>query len=94
MDEVRCEIRHLFDDPQLRDAKFLIFANKQDLPNAMTCSEITNALELREVRDWQWHIKPSNAVIGEGLVEGLEWLHSVVLKASKKGFFFQLTSFA
>ncbi|CAJ0592052.1 unnamed protein product [Cylicocyclus nassatus] len=80
IDEARSEIRALFDDPELRDAKFLILANKQDLPDAMTSPEIIKGLQLHEVRGVQWYVQPSNAVTGDGLVEGLEWLHSVVLK--------------
>ncbi|KAK6754679.1 hypothetical protein RB195_013581 [Necator americanus] len=80
MEEARCELQALSDDPELRDAKFLVFANKQDLPNAMTSAEVIKALELHNFRNRQWYVQPSNAVTGEGLVEGLEWLHSVVLK--------------
>ncbi|KAL6740872.1 hypothetical protein Aduo_014182 [Ancylostoma duodenale] len=80
MDEVRTELNTLFDDPELREAKFLVFANKQDLPNAMTTAEVIKALELHGLRNREWYVQPSNAVTGEGLVEGLEWLHSVVMK--------------
>ncbi|EPB71735.1 ADP-ribosylation factor family protein [Ancylostoma ceylanicum] len=80
MEEVRTELNTLFDDPELREAKFLVFANKQDLPNAMTTAEVIKALELHGLRNREWYVQPSNAVTGEGLVEGLEWLHSVVMK--------------
>ncbi|KAK6060629.1 hypothetical protein COOONC_01712 [Cooperia oncophora] len=62
------------------DAKLLVFANKQDLPNAMTTVEITKALELEAIRNREWHVQYTNAITGEGLIEGLEWLHSVVFK--------------
>ncbi|KAK6014487.1 hypothetical protein OSTOST_20129 [Ostertagia ostertagi] len=62
------------------DVKLLIFANKQDLPNAMTTAEAIKALGLEAMRDREWHVQPTNAVTGEGLIEGLEWLHSVVIK--------------
>lgn len=38
-------------EDELRDAIVLVFANKQDLPNAMSVSEITDALGLRNIRD-------------------------------------------
>ena len=34
----------------MRDAVLLIFANKQDLPNAMTAAEITDKLGLNQLR--------------------------------------------
>lgn len=51
----------------------LILANKQDLPNAMKPFEIAAALDLSNLRQ-EWHIQASNAVNGDGLYEGLEWL--------------------
>jgi ADP-ribosylation factor protein 1 len=33
-------------EDELRDALLLVFANKQDLPNAMNASELTNKLGL------------------------------------------------
>lgn len=35
----------------MRDASVLVFANKQDLPNAMTTSEITEKLGLSQLRN-------------------------------------------
>jgi ADP-ribosylation factor protein 4 len=37
-------------EDELRDAVLLIFANKQDLPNAMTAAEITDKLGLNQLR--------------------------------------------
>lgn len=38
-------------EDELRDAVILIFANKQDLPNAMTAAELTNKLNLNSLRN-------------------------------------------
>jgi signal recognition particle receptor subunit beta len=35
----------------LREATLLVFANKQDLPNAMSSAEITEKLKLNELRN-------------------------------------------
>ena len=37
-------------EDELRDAVLLVFANKQDLPNAMTAAEITEKLGLNQLR--------------------------------------------
>ena len=42
--------RQLQED-ELREATLLVFANKQDLPNAMTASELTDKLGLQNLRN-------------------------------------------
>ena len=39
---------------ELRDAVLLVFANKQDLPNAMNAAEITDRLGLNSLRQRHW----------------------------------------
>ena len=38
-------------EDELREAHVLVFANKQDLPNAMTASELTDQLGLQSLRN-------------------------------------------
>ena len=38
-------------EDELREAVVLVFANKQDLPNAMTASELTDQLGLQALRN-------------------------------------------
>ncbi|KAL0245125.1 hypothetical protein GEMRC1_009205 [Eukaryota sp. GEM-RC1] len=64
-------------DELLRNATLLIFANKQDLPNAMTPSELADKLELDSLRN-TWFIQPTCALNGDGLFTGLDWLSSNV----------------
>ncbi|MCO5568054.1 hypothetical protein L7F22_021749 [Adiantum nelumboides] len=65
-----------FDNDELRDAVLLVFANKQDLPNAMNAAEITDKLGLHSLRQRHWYIQSTCATSGEGLYEGLDWLSS------------------
>lgn len=44
-------------EDELRDALLLVFANKQDLPNAMTAAEITDKLGLHGLRQRTWFIQ-------------------------------------
>lgn len=37
-------------EDELRDAALLVFANKQDMPNAMGVSDLTNKLRLHNLR--------------------------------------------
>merc|ERR1712231_9142 len=40
--EARDELHRMLNDDELREAVLLVFANKQDLPNAMSASEVTD----------------------------------------------------
>ncbi|RDX90281.1 ADP-ribosylation factor 2, partial [Mucuna pruriens] len=61
---------------ELRDATILVFANKQDLPGALSVAEITDKLGLHSLRLRRWYIQSTCATSGEGLYEGLDWLSS------------------
>ena len=66
----------MLNEDELRDAILLVFANKQDLPNAMNAPEITEKLGLQSIRQREWFIQATCATTGDGLFEGLEWLSS------------------
>jgi len=72
--EAREELQRMLNEDELRDALLLVFANKQDLPNAMNASEITDKLGLQSLRQRTWYIQSTCATSGDGLYEGLEWL--------------------
>eukprot|EP01090_Pellita_catalonica_P013926 TRINITY_DN3428_c0_g3_i2.p2 TRINITY_DN3428_c0_g3~~TRINITY_DN3428_c0_g3_i2.p2 ORF type:complete len:183 (+),score=30.11 TRINITY_DN3428_c0_g3_i2:63-611(+) len=74
LQKVREEIKHLLGEQQLKDAVLLIFANKQDLPKALSVSQIAQELNLNAINDRKWYIQSSSAVKGEGLVDGFDWL--------------------
>ena len=74
-ESVENELNQLLCVDQLRDAIFLIFANKQDMRNTLSAPEISEMLNLRSPRH-KWRIQPCSAVTGDGLYEGLNWLSS------------------
>ena len=76
--EAKEELWNILSDEDTRDTALLIFANKQDLPQATNCSQITDQLDLRELKDRPWYIQSTCAKKGEGLVEGLTWLADTV----------------
>ncbi len=51
----------MLNEDELRDALLLVFANKQDLPNAMNAAEITDKLGLHGLRQRTWFIQVSAA---------------------------------
>ena len=44
----------MLNEDELREAMLLVFANKQDLPNAMNAAEITDKLGLHSLRQRNW----------------------------------------
>jgi len=80
----REELEHMLAEDELRDVPVLVFANKQDLPNAMKVQEVTERLGLNKLRNRQWYIQGAAAPTGDGLYEGLDWLSSTVAKRAKK----------
>lgn len=57
--EAREELQRMLNEDELRDALLLVFANKQDLPNAMNAAEITDKLGLHSLRQRQWYVHMS-----------------------------------
>ncbi|MED6286848.1 ADP-ribosylation factor 1, partial [Characodon lateralis] len=72
--EAREELLRMLAEDELRDAVLLVFANKQDLPNAMNAAELTDKLNLHSLRNRNWYIQATCATTGDGLYEGLDWL--------------------
>lgn len=72
--EVKRELNNMLQDEALKNAKLLVFANKQDMPNVMSVSDLTNDLELNKLHKRKWRVQPTCATIGNGLYEGFDWL--------------------
>lgn len=80
IDEAERELRNILQEDDLRDAVLLVFANKQDLPNAMNVSDLTNKLGLNQLSQRKWYIQSTCATQGNGLYEGLDWLSNELAK--------------
>ncbi|KAM7341426.1 ADP-ribosylation factor 2 [Cochliomyia hominivorax] len=78
--EAEKELQNMLQEDELRDAVLLVFANKQDLPNAMTAAELTEKLRLNQLRNRHWYIQATCATQGNGLYEGLDWLSAELAK--------------
>eukprot|EP01103_Thecamoeba_quadrilineata_P010429 TRINITY_DN2253_c0_g2_i1.p1 TRINITY_DN2253_c0_g2~~TRINITY_DN2253_c0_g2_i1.p1 ORF type:complete len:177 (-),score=33.65 TRINITY_DN2253_c0_g2_i1:84-614(-) len=73
------ELQKMLREEELREAVVLVFANKQDLPSAMSISEMTDKLGLHGLGGRKWYIQSTCATSGDGLYEGLDWLSSQML---------------
>jgi ADP-ribosylation factor protein 1 len=68
--EARDELAAVLREDELRGTTVLVYANKQDLPNAMDASELTEKLGMHDFRYHDWYVQPTCAPTGEGLTEG------------------------
>lgn len=66
------ELHQMLADNTLRVNVLLVFANKQDLPNAMTPAEITEKMGLDTIKNRKWFVQSSCATEGQGLLEVLQ----------------------
>lgn len=63
-EETGIELQALLDEEKLANVPVLIMANKQDLMNALSPSEITSELALNALRNRVWQILPCSAKTG------------------------------
>ena len=70
----RQEFHAILEEEELADAVVLVYANKQDLPGALSDAQITEGLGLTEIKDRQGHLQDERhqgggTVGGDGVVE-------------------------
>lgn len=68
------ELHQLLQEERLLGATLLVFANKQDLPGALTAEEIKEVLDLDSIKTHHWQILRCSAMTGENLLQGIDWL--------------------
>ena len=79
--EAHEELTHVMNNDALSNAALLVYANKQDLPNALGPSVIMEKLGLNtQFKDRKWHVQGTVGANGAGLYEGLDWLADVLTK--------------
>jgi len=84
VEDAKEELQRMLGEDELRDACLLVFANKQDLPNAIATDTLRDILGLDNLRYRQWHIQPSCALTGDGLHDGLDWLKFAISSANSR----------
>ncbi|XP_062311925.1 ADP-ribosylation factor-like protein 6 isoform X1 [Osmerus eperlanus] len=70
------ELDNLLSHQDIRSRRMpvLFFANKMDLRDALSSVKVSQLLCLENIKDKPWHICASDAVKGEGIQEGVDWL--------------------
>eukprot|EP00296_Roombia_truncata_P001254 JP436997.1.p1 GENE.JP436997.1~~JP436997.1.p1 ORF type:complete len:182 (+),score=29.05 JP436997.1:57-602(+) len=68
------ELDTLLAHPDMKRIPLLFFANKMDLPSALTPADCVDSMNLSSIKDKPWNITASNAITGEGLEDGIQWI--------------------
>ncbi|GAB5591199.1 ADP-ribosylation factor-like protein 2 [Umbelopsis nana] len=74
IDDCRQELAQLLQEERLAGATLLVFANKQDIPSALTDVQLKEALNLDAIKSHHWNIQACSAVTGENLLTGMDWV--------------------
>jgi small GTP-binding protein len=78
MEESCNELHRLLKDKMLGKVPILFLANKQDLNEALSVSEITKIMKLECIEDRVWNIQATSALDGNGLLDGLSWIAKIL----------------
>ena len=76
-----CEELHgILENESMHGVPIVVIANKQDLPNALSCSELVTRLRLEKLNLTRnnWFIQNACAVNGEGIVESMKQMSDMI----------------
>jgi len=76
------ELHAIMNNDEMRDVPVVVIANKQDLPNAVSCGEMASKLGLDKLKN-KWFIQSACAVTGEGIYEGMERMGQMVKESER-----------
>ncbi|RNA06999.1 ADP-ribosylation factor-like [Brachionus plicatilis] len=85
LDEAAQELHGILEDDSMRGVPVVVIANKQDLPNAITCTDLVQKLNLEKLSKTQnkWFIQSACALTGEGIYEAMEQMGKMVKENQK-----------
>ncbi|OQR79948.1 ADP-ribosylation factor-related protein 1-like [Tropilaelaps mercedesae] len=74
LDESRRSFERMVDNDALFGVPLLLIANKQDVPEAATATEIRQLFRECNIGNRDMHIVAASALHGEGIQDGITWL--------------------
>ena len=84
MEESSEEFQKMISENELKDCAILVFANKQDLPDALDSSQLSQKFGITNITTHRHHVQPCSSVSGEGIREGLDWLVSAMMDVASE----------
>lgn len=83
IEEATEELHKVLSESELTYVPVMVFANKQDLPRALSVTELTNRMNLTEMKNRKWKVQGASMTTGDGIYEGMDWLSQEVGKKAK-----------
>eukprot|EP00908_Phaeocystis_cordata_P011746 Transcript_227.p1 GENE.Transcript_227~~Transcript_227.p1 ORF type:complete len:309 (+),score=125.35 Transcript_227:135-929(+) len=84
LQEAKAELDKLMSEEELKESVLLIYANKQDMAEALSVQQVADALELTSMTGRVWYIQACSAQTGDGVSDGLDWLAGKLAAKAKK----------
>ncbi|XP_036419352.1 ADP-ribosylation factor-like protein 11 [Colossoma macropomum] len=72
MEEAKTALKKVLSDHNMADIPLMVLANKSDLPDAMTVSEVSKQLDMDSYKDRVWEIQACSALRGQGLQQAFQ----------------------
>ncbi|XP_014676189.1 PREDICTED: ADP-ribosylation factor-like [Priapulus caudatus] len=82
IDEAKNVLHRMMTDRDMIGVPIVVFANKQDIQDAMDPAHIMTKLDVKSLQS-QWHVQGTSAITGEGIYEGLDVLSKMVKEFKK-----------
>ena len=86
MAEASEELYKIVSNDFMKNVPLLVFANKQDLPQASDVTTIVDKLQIKSLKLNNWHVQGCSAVTGEGLIEGFQKLSQMLQENKTKNY--------
>mmetsp|Transcript_57647 Transcript_57647/g.134923 ORF Transcript_57647/g.134923 Transcript_57647/m.134923 type:complete len:222 (+) Transcript_57647:68-733(+) len=83
VEDARQELDRILFEEQVQRVPLLVIANKQDMPHALSTTELADKLGLHCIRDRMWYIQDCVAADGKGIAEGFGWLAATLTRDFK-----------
>jgi len=74
LNDCKMELQALIEEERLSSVSLMVFANKADLPGALTADEIREILGLDQIKHQHWQIFSCSAITGDNLLQGMNWI--------------------
>jgi len=82
--EAKEELHAIIRDSEMKGVPVVVFANKQDLPGAISVDDIVERMELKKMSQRDWQVQATCATTGDGLLQGIEVMNSFIKEFRKR----------
>lgn len=83
LNEASDELFGIIKSPEMQRVPVVVVANKQDLPGALSTSQVAEKLGLYQITDRKWHVQGACATSGDGIYEAMGEMARLVKEFQK-----------